>query len=323
MVFNLPTIRSNLLFMQPFFTTPWFARVTLCIALTGSGCMAVRPGKGISQGDGASSLKVIGGEALTEDQHPSVRRLDTFKRESWGGFALQSRCTMTFVRPAVALTAGHCVCRGDRFVYHDREKWEDRVATRVERHPNYRCGDIRTAPYDIALVWFDANVVNMPVSAIAASSDMTESGYLNLVGYGDDLLKITGNFWLGTRRVESERSKPSARLIDRERNGKRSAMVPWNGEAPAESGFIRVSAEFDVNGPGDVTPLSEFGGAGEGDSGGPAMIPESGLVIGVAALGTYSIQGIGSNRVKVSTDLVDLRRTDVRRFLRLFEIVDN
>lgn len=291
------------------------------LALAATGCMPLRRGTGDSQSGGASSLKVIGGQEVRDDQYPAVRRLDTFKRESWGGFSLHSLCTMTFVRPAVALTAAHCVCRGERHIYKDREQMQDFVARRIERHPAYRCGDQTTAANDIALVWFDEKLLNMRHASIAEPEQLASSGQLLIVGYGDNMLKITGSFWLGTRRAESFRSKPAGGLVHGELNGKRAALIPWDNAAPAADGFIKVAAEFDVEETGDITAVSEFGAAGEGDSGGPALLPESGRIIAVAALGAYQAQGIRSNRVKVSTHLVDLRHDGIRRFLRNFEII--
>lgn len=258
-------------------------------------------------------MKIIGGEELSEDQWPSVRRLKIMKREASGAFVSHSHCTMTFIKPDLALTAAHCACSGDRYVYSDADRWDDFIATRVLRHPLYNCDAYEPNSYDIALIWFDKKVA-MPTSEIIPRDSDESLTRLLLVGYGNDILQITGSFWAGTRKPVSTKSRPSKRSGDREFMGKHSGEVTWRGEAPSDTGFIRISAIFNAKQPVNE-PMEEVASA-EGDSGGPAFSMESKKIIAIMSRGYFRFTGIGSEQVEAISEMIDLRRTAIQDFLR-------
>jgi hypothetical protein len=261
----------------------------------------------------SAKLKLIGGEEISEDRWPSVRKLKVFNKEPSGAFSLKSECTMTFIKPNLALTAAHCLCRGHRFVYAEKERWDDFLVTKHVLHPEYRCDTKYPNAFDVGLVWFDEKVA-MTVSKIIRPESSENLSRLRMIGYGKDILKITGSFWLGTRKPTTESSKPSPRKRDAEFDGKRMGEVSWLGEQPEDPGFIRLSAVFDVT--TEIRePMSEAASA-EGDSGGPALTLENNEILGIISRGRFSFTGIGSEKVAVVTELIDLRRTDIRNFLK-------
>ena len=261
-----------------------------------------------------SKVKVIGGQELSEDQWPSVRRLEVLVKDSTGALELRSRCTMTFIKSDLALTAAHCVCKGDRYVYKDAERWDDFNAIKVVSHPNYECSAQTPNAYDVALIWFDKKV-NMPTSPITAVNSAEDLTRLLIVGYGDNILKITGSFWIANRKPITENGRPSPRKGDREFNGKRSGEVTWQGDTPRDAGFIGISAVYDVTAPIDEEMTQ--GASAKGDSGGPAFYKESKTMVGVISRGLFQFTGIGSKKVEAITELIDLRRSDIHEFLRI------
>jgi hypothetical protein len=58
----------------------------------------------------------------------------------------------------------------------------------------------------------------------------------------------------------------------------------------------------------------------EGDSGGPAFSLYRNQIIGIISRGGMSFTGIGSDKVQVVTELVDLRRNEIQDFLRIHGI---
>lgn len=260
-----------------------------------------------------SKLKLIGGQEISENQWPSVRKLKIYEKESSGAYSLRAECTMTFVTPNIALTAAHCLCHPGRLVYSEKERWDDFFATSYKTHPDYKCSAKSPNAFDVGLVWFEEKVA-MPSSKIVDDNPDEPLNRLRLVGYGQDVLKITGNFWIGTRKPITESSKPSPRKGELEFDGKHMGEASWRGDAPDDPGFIRLTAVYDVK--SEVRePMTEASSA-VGDSGGPAFTLEGNKILGVISRGSYRFTGLRSERVEVVTELIDLRRNDIRDFLK-------
>jgi hypothetical protein len=261
-------------------------------------------------------LKLIGGVEISEDQWPSVRKLKIFEKISDGTFSLRSTCTITFIKPNLALTAGHCLCHGQKFVYEEKERWEDFVAKKHVIHPKYDCKATTPNAYDIALVWFDKKVA-MPTSNILDLNANENLGRLRLIGYGDNILKMSGSFWLGNRRAISSSTKPSERKGNIEFDGKRIGEVTWNGEKPQDFGFIRLTATYDFRSKIDALPTTVS--SAEGDSGGPAVTMQRNEILAIISRGSFRFTGTGSERVEAITEMIDLRRPEIRYFLSQHE----
>lgn len=259
-----------------------------------------------------SKFNLIGGQEIPEDRWPSVRKLKIYIKEPNGIFSQKSDCTMTFIKPNLAVTAAHCLCKGQRFVYSEKERWEDFVAIRSLIHPSYRC-DVKTPnAFDIGLVWF-AEKVAMPTSRIIDDESPENLEKLRLVGYGKTILKITGSFWMANRKPMTESQKPSPRKGETEFDGKHEGEATWSGEKPRDQGFIRLSAVYDVK--REINePMTEVASA-EGDSGGPAFTMGRDEILGLISRGGMTFSGVGSERVEVITELIDLRRSEIRQFL--------
>jgi hypothetical protein len=287
--------------------------------LIGYACLAVLKTiiscKTINQN--TAQVKVIGGTEISEDQRPSVRKLKIFEREPNGIYTQRSDCTMTFIKPNLALTAGHCLCKGDRFVYAEKERWEDFIVTSHVIHPLYRCDKKIPNAFDIGLIWFE-DKVNMPTSEISSATSNESVEEMALVGYGKTILKITGKFWLGSRTPVTDSVRPSDRHNGKEFDGKHEGLVTWRGDRPRDPGFIKISAIYDVKTP-ITEPMTEVASA-EGDSGGPAFSLYSNQIIGIISRGSMSFSGIGSDKVQVVTELIDLRRNEIQDFLRVYGI---
>lgn len=267
----------------------------------------------------SAKMKLIGGEEIAEHQWPSVRKLKIYVKESTGAFSLKSECTMTFVKPNVALTAAHCLCHGDRFVYSEKERWDDFISFKKLIHPKYICSNKSPNAFDVGLVWFDEKVA-MPTSKIIGQNPEESLNRIRLIGYGKNILKITGSFWMGTRQPVTESSQPSPRKGETEFDGKHMGEATWRGDQSIDLGFIRLKATYDVK--SEINePMTESSSA-VGDSGGPAFTLKSNEILGVMSRGGHQFTGIASEKVEVITELIDLRRKDIRDFLKEHGVMD-
>jgi hypothetical protein len=264
-----------------------------------------------------AEMKIIGGSELSEDQFPSVRKLKIFKRHEDGSHTLSSTCSMTFIKPNVALTAGHCLCHGDRYVFSDKARWDDFISVKASRHPLYKCAESSPNKFDVGLIWFDGKVA-IPVSPLIGINQQLRSNAWTLVGYGNNILKVTGSFWRGGRVIVKETSRPSPRKGEREFDGKHSGEVEWSGKTSDGGGFFSLSAEFDITRPVH-SPVSGEVASGEGDSGGAVFTRGDDTLIGVMSRGGEKFSGFGSNKVTCYTDVIDLRRPDIQSFIQSAE----
>lgn len=244
-----------------------------------AGCSAGSSDAGATTGEDA----LVGAGEVSEQTWPEVRRLAIHQREGSGAFLLRAYCTATFVAPNVALTAAHCLCNGDRYTLEIAETWDDYVATRTERHPDYDCSSRTPGPHDVGFVFF-ADTVRMPFLGIAAGRWAVQGDDVTAVGYGDNMLALTSRFFFFSR-IDTSREASRRFVGELDYRGKRVASTVFDGTW--SEGFVHIEASFEAPSGSNVTSLDGVIVVAQGDSGGPLLRTRDKSIVAVMSRGGF------------------------------------
>jgi hypothetical protein len=220
-----------------------------------------------------ATVKIVNGKEIerVDDDYPGVVQLIT---ESDGELG---RCTGSFIRPSIVLTAAHCVDQDGAVVYLTKQKLDGSVSVRskdIALHPEWEPEleiEIEDLSYDLALVYFDLDIAaNTEVRQI--TDELVNVGdQATMVGYGRNIydnMTSAGKKRLGYNAI-----------YDVSQDRGLFALVGW-GES------------LDATG--------ENASVAKGDSGGPLFI--GGKIAGVASATLYGVPQ-DSNNTSVYVDL--------------------
>ena len=218
-----------------------------------------------------ATVKIINGREIerVDDDYPGVVQLITDSNGTIG------RCTGSFIRPSIVLTAAHCVDQDGVVVYLTKQKLDGSVSSKNimlhhEWEPELEI-EIQDLSYDLALVYFDSDIAKSTEVLQITEERVNVGDQATMVGYGRyiyDNVTSAGKKRLGYNAIYD---------VSQDRG---------------LFALIGLGESLDYSG--------ENASVAKGDSGGPLLV--GGKIAGVATAALYGVPQ-DSNNTSIYVDL--------------------